>query len=90
MMHRSGGHPQCIPMSPLQAFEIARRLEEHPRIARVHYPGLPSHPDHSIAVQQMHGFGGVISFEVGFSGEAVLLSSCRPWWCCTHFSCCYL
>ena len=55
-------------MSPLQAFEIARRLEEHPHIARVHYPGLPSHPDHSIAVQQMHGFGGVISFEVGCPG----------------------
>ena len=55
-------------MSPLQAFEIARRLEDHPRITRVHYPGLPSHPDHSIAVQQMHGFGGVISFEVSWPG----------------------
>ena len=64
-----GGRPQCIIlMAPLQAFEIARRLEEHPRIARVHYPGLPSHPDHAIAVQQMHGFGGVISFEVGCPG----------------------
>ncbi len=48
------------------AMELARRLEEHPRIARVHYPGLPSHPDHDIAVDQMlGGFGGVISFEVG-------------------------
>lgn len=45
--------------------ELARRLEEHPRIVRVHYPGLPCHPDHHIAVEQMlGGFGGVISFEV--------------------------
>eukprot|EP00879_Flechtneria_rotunda_P005022 GHRR01005298.1.p1 GENE.GHRR01005298.1~~GHRR01005298.1.p1 ORF type:complete len:486 (+),score=106.21 GHRR01005298.1:147-1604(+) len=46
------------------AMEIAKRLEAHPNIVRVHYPGLPSHPDHDIAVKQMSGFGGVISFEV--------------------------
>ncbi|WIA31572.1 hypothetical protein OEZ86_002460 [Tetradesmus obliquus] len=46
------------------AMEIAQRLEAHPKISRVHYPGLPSHPDHDIAVKQMSGFGGVISFEV--------------------------
>ena len=47
------------------AMELARRLEAHPRIGRVHYPGLPSHPDHRIAKAQMlGGFGGVISFEV--------------------------
>lgn len=46
------------------ALEIARRLEAHPKINRVHYPGLESHPDHAIAVKQMSGFGGVISFEV--------------------------
>jgi cystathionine beta-lyase/cystathionine gamma-synthase len=46
------------------AMEIAKRLEAHPKVARVHYPGLPSHSDHAIAVQQMTGFGGVISFEV--------------------------
>jgi cystathionine gamma-synthase len=44
--------------------EISKRLEAHPKISRVHYPGLPSHPDHEIAVKQMTGFGGVISFEV--------------------------
>lgn len=69
-------------MLALQAFEIARRLEDHPRIARVHYPGLPSHPDHCIAVQQMHGFGGVISFEVGAVPVALPLSACRPQCCC--------
>ena len=46
------------------AMELARRLSEHPKIAHVHYPGLESHPDHSIAVRQMKGYGGVISFEV--------------------------
>jgi len=50
------------------ALEIAKRLEAHPKIARVHYPGLASHPDHAIAVRQMTGFGGVISFEVGVGG----------------------
>lgn len=44
--------------------EIARRLSEHPKIAKVHYPGLESHPDHEIAKQQMLAFGGVVSFEV--------------------------
>lgn len=33
-------------------------------MSRVHYPGLPSHPDHAIATEQMTGFGGVVSFEV--------------------------
>jgi cystathionine gamma-synthase len=46
------------------AMEIARRLEAHPKICTVHYPGLPSHRDHAIAAKQMSGFGGVISFEV--------------------------
>lgn len=48
------------------AMELARRLEAHARILRVHYPGLYSHPDHHIASAQMQGgYGGVISFEVG-------------------------
>ncbi|GLC37442.1 cAMP-dependent protein kinase regulatory subunit Cgs1 [Pleodorina starrii] len=46
------------------AMEIARRLEKHPKIDRVWYPGLESHPDHAIANRQMSGFGGVVSFEV--------------------------
>ena len=44
--------------------KVARFLEGHPKIRRVHYPGLPSHPNHSTARQQMSGFGGVVSFEV--------------------------
>lgn len=46
------------------ALALARHLEHHPRIRRVHYPGLESHPDHEIAVRQMNGFGGVVSFEI--------------------------
>ena len=43
---------------------IAEFLAAHPRVERVHYPGLPSHPGHDVAKQQMRGFGGVVSFEV--------------------------
>lgn len=43
---------------------IARHLESHPKIRRVWYPGLESHPDHAIAIKQMTGFGGVVSFEL--------------------------
>ncbi|MEX2206093.1 MAG: aminotransferase class I/II-fold pyridoxal phosphate-dependent enzyme [Myxococcota bacterium] len=46
------------------AFAIARYLEQHRRIERVHYPGLESHRDHAVARRQMKGFGGVVSFEV--------------------------
>ncbi len=43
---------------------VARYLEGHPRVARVFYPGLASHPNHAIAAEQMRGFGGVVSFIV--------------------------
>jgi cystathionine gamma-synthase len=46
------------------ALELARFLEDHPRVARVWYPGLDSHPDYAVAKEQMAGFGGVVSFEV--------------------------
>ncbi len=43
---------------------IANYLEEHPKVLRVWYPGLTSHPDHTVARQQMQGYGGVVSFEI--------------------------
>jgi cystathionine gamma-synthase len=46
------------------AQRVAEFLEPHPKVERVYYPGLPSHPEHDIAVRQMRGFGGVVSFEV--------------------------
>ena len=44
--------------------KVARFLEAHPKVSRVYYPGLPSHPQHEIARQQMSGYGGVVSFEL--------------------------
>ena len=43
---------------------IAELLESHPAVRAVHYPGLPSHPDHELARRQQRGFGGMISFEL--------------------------
>lgn len=43
---------------------VAQFLASHPRIERVYYPGLPSHPSHEIAASQMRGFGGLITFLV--------------------------
>ena len=45
------------------AMAVAKFLERHPKVARVHYPGLPSHPDHKLARQQMRGFGGMLAFD---------------------------
>lgn len=44
------------------AVEIARFLEKHPKVERVIYPGLESHPHHAVAKKQMSGFGGMITF----------------------------
>jgi cystathionine beta-lyase/cystathionine gamma-synthase len=49
---------------------IAEWLEKHPRVQRVYYPGLRSHPQHDLASRQMQGFGGMISIELGDSGVA--------------------
>jgi O-succinylhomoserine (thiol)-lyase len=42
---------------------VARFLQEHPRVEKVYYPGLPSHPDYELARRQMSGFGGMVSFQ---------------------------
>ena len=44
---------------------LAEFLAAHPKVTRVHYPGLPTHPQHALARRQMRGFGGLISFELG-------------------------
>ena len=49
---------------------IAEWLEKHPRVQRVYYPGLRSHPQHELASRQMKGFGGMISIELGDLGVA--------------------
>lgn len=45
------------------AFTVAKFLTEHPRVEKVYYPGLASHPDHELAKRQMSGFGGMVSFQ---------------------------
>ena len=44
---------------------VAIFLSSHPKVRRVLYPGLPSHPGHALAARQMSGFGGMISFDLG-------------------------
>jgi len=47
------------------AMQIAEFLNQHPKIKKVYYPGLPSHPQYELAKRQMRGFGGMISIETG-------------------------
>jgi cystathionine gamma-synthase len=58
---------------------LAERLEKHPRIERVFYPGLPSHATHAVARAQMRGYGGVISFIVkgGLSGASRMIDAVK-------------
>jgi cystathionine gamma-synthase len=58
---------------------IAQCLVRHPRVEAVHYPGLPSHPGHEIALRQMSGFGGMLSFQVRGDEQAAMAvaSRCR-------------
>ena len=61
------------------ALEIARWLEAHPRVRRVLYPGLPSHPQHALALQQSPQFGGMLSLELDtdLNGARAFLERCR-------------
>jgi cystathionine gamma-synthase len=51
------------------ALRIAQFLAQHPKVRRVHYPFVEGHPDRALAMEQMHGGGGVVSFEVEGTGE---------------------
>ncbi len=46
------------------AGRVARALQEHPKVAQVHYPGLEDHPQHDLAKRQMDGFGAVVSLHL--------------------------
>jgi cystathionine gamma-synthase len=52
------------------AMAIARMLESDSRVAEVFYPGLPSHPGHTLATEQMSGFGGMLSFRLDTGAQA--------------------
>jgi cystathionine beta-lyase/cystathionine gamma-synthase len=58
---------------------LARFLEHHPKVARVYYPGLPSHPQHDLARSQMSGFTGMLSVELrgGYAAADKFISSLR-------------
>jgi cystathionine beta-lyase/cystathionine gamma-synthase len=55
------------------AMVLAEFLAAHPKVTQVHYPGLPSHPQHALAKKQMRGFGGLISFALGSLEHATTL-----------------
>jgi cystathionine gamma-lyase len=61
------------------AMIVAKHLLSHPEVAKVHYPGLPTHPGHEIAKSQMSGFGGMISVELKGDMERAkrMISSCE-------------
>lgn len=61
------------------ALRIAEFLERHPKVARVHYPGLASHPQHALAKRQMHGFGGMVTaiLKGGLPEARRFLERCR-------------
>jgi cystathionine gamma-synthase len=52
-----------VKQSQASAMELARRLQSHPAVAKVRYPGLPDDPGHAIASKQMSGFGAIVAFE---------------------------
>lgn len=61
------------------ALRLATWLEAHPRVGRVFYPGLASHPDHRVATRLMRGFGGVVTFELDADLDATIrfVDSCK-------------
>jgi cystathionine gamma-lyase len=61
------------------AAAIAEHLAHHPKVARVIYPGLASHPQHAIAQRQMHGYGGMIAVELAadLDGTRRFLERCE-------------
>ena len=63
--------PLRVERQAANALTVATYLAAHPKIARVNYPGLPSHPQHDIATRQMSGFGGMLSFAIDGGLDAV-------------------
>jgi cystathionine gamma-lyase len=61
------------------ALALAQWLEAQPKVARVRYPGLPSHPQHALAARQMRGFGGMISLDLktDLAGTKRFLERCE-------------
>jgi methionine-gamma-lyase len=62
--------PLRVPRHDRNGQALAEALSEHPAVARVHYPGLPGHPQHALAASQMRGFGGVLAVELAGGYQA--------------------
>lgn len=56
--------PLRVKQHNANALALATAIEQHPKISRVLYPGLPHNPDYALACEQMHGFGGMVTIEV--------------------------
>ena len=61
------------------ALDLAQWLEKHPKVGKVYYPGLESHPQHALAKRQMNGFGGIISIDLktDLAGARRFLEHCE-------------
>lgn len=61
------------------AMELARYLNNHPKVSHVFYPGLPTFPQHELAETQLHGFGGMLAFELqgGFEAGKKVMDNVR-------------
>ncbi|MEW6023410.1 MAG: PLP-dependent aspartate aminotransferase family protein [Pseudomonadota bacterium] len=68
-----------VERSSANALALAQWLEREPKVRKVHYPGLESHPQHALARRQMDGFGGIISIELDtdLSGSRRFLETCK-------------
>lgn len=70
--------PVRMKQHELNTAALAHWLNEHPRVRKVYYPGLPTHPGHDIALRQQTGFGGMLSFDIDVppppEGETKLLA----------------
>ena len=71
--------PLRVPRHNASGQALAEALAGHPAVARVHYPGLPGHPQHTLAASQMTGFGGVLAIELadGFEAADAFLGQLR-------------
>ena len=63
--------PARLRLHAENAAAVVQRLDGHPAVGRIYYPGLPSHPGHAIAARQQSGFGALVSFELAGGEEAM-------------------
>jgi cystathionine gamma-lyase len=66
-----------MPLHMKNALKVARFLEAHPKVAKVLHPGLPSHPQHEIALKQTSGHSGLIAFYVKEGDSSVFLQKLK-------------